>query len=145
MIDAAKSVFIAQTTLNMIRPVVEAYQKKHLDILQPVSRFTGEIITDIHLAYHMSDEDFLLWDMSLREERDLAGLTTSDPEACPLLIAEGMLSRAEDNLIECMAPITGLTVDKVLASGPECLQIRKELIELTLQLLVKYVHHKNGV
>jgi hypothetical protein len=135
MVEAAKTVFIAMAWTETVRPIVEGYQKKHLEILQAKNRWTGEVILNPGESYAMPDSDFLIYNQSCKEERDKAGLFVESDDFCPLLVAENMERQAKRALMETMEDIIGIKVDILTGHLKEY----KQMIELTLKMLAPYV------
>lgn len=110
MVTAAKMVLIYTAQAQAVRPIVEAYEKKNLDIIKPKND-NGETIADIRQSYRMNETDFKKY-MELNEaDRIKHGLSIGDHPAgsgyCPLLIAENDQSKAEGLLIDTFKELSG--------------------------------------
>jgi hypothetical protein len=135
MIRAAENCFAAMAFTELIRPIVEAYQRKVLaELRAPMakkwtddSRIKGHTILEPDHTYLMEDADFQTYLTRTREEQAKAGLHTDSPEFCPLLVAEHIQVLAEWALIEAMEPVTHIT--EVYGKN------RDKLLDLTLRFL----------
>lgn len=145
MIAAARAVFMAQAWLETVKPVVRSYQVRILQILQaPLdahwleSGMEPRIILDPKDTYLMPDAAFKVYQEESNKARLEAGLEVSDPEFCPLLVAEDQLSKAQAVLVEAMEPITHLSHSQIFQS-PNALENYDKLVNLTLRLLAPFV------
>lgn len=143
MVATGLAVVMAMAHLQLVGPVVRAYRLKILKegqwMVRPeyAERLDREIITDIRDDFLMTDADFAEYDARCKTARDEAKLFVSDPECCPLLVAEARLVAAENEMITAMSSITNIRADQVLSLG---LGQRKEFIDLTLRLLAPFLH-----
>ena len=143
MLTATRNVFVTMAFEKTVRPIVEGYQKDILAFwkfkIAPEHINRGheenEIILDPKNSYLMGDDDFKLYLAECNDARKKAGLKVDNPEHCPLLVAEHLRVIAENTLIDTMEPITGISLDTHYLS----LEHRKQLIDLTLKLLAKYI------
>ncbi len=142
MISSAMTVFQAMAYVQTIRPIVEGYQKKVLDLYKfkvaPENVEKGrtcEVITDPKYAWLMSEKDFREYHAECNEERKAANLHVENENHCPLLVAEDLLRLAEMALCMVMEPITGISHDMATRN----LDIYGEYIDITLKLLAPYV------
>lgn len=142
MIDAAQAVMMAMANLQLIEPVVRAYQ---VAILQKgqwrirdafAERLGHEVITDPNRAYLMPDDDFAEYDRQCKAAGIAAGMKATKPENCPLLEAQSLLSDCENALIDTMSHLTKIESKNILVLG---MAKRKEFIDLTLRLLAPFV------
>lgn len=146
MIHAAQTVFLCMAMVETIKPIVTGYQKAILNKYQfkvasdKVNRGhdKDEIILDPDKSYLLDDSDSQVYIEETFRERDRAGLKVSNPEFCPLLVAEHNLTKAQHILIRSMEPLTGVTLDQILC-GRNCLVNLKKYIELSLRLLAPFV------
>lgn len=143
MVSTALTVFKAMAFVQVIRPIVEGYQKKILDTykFKIARKWTDrgrpcEIITDPKHSYLMSDDDFKFYIAECNEARKDANLHVKNEEFCPLLVAEGLLRLAETALCSVMEPITGISHE--MATGN--LDNYKKYIDLILKLLAPFVN-----
>ena len=84
----------------------------------------------------MSDEDAQEFYRRCNEEQHKAGLVTEKPEYSPLSVAEHLVTKAEQVLVDVMESVTGLTTDELLCAG---MDTYKEFIALTLRLLAPFM------
>ena len=139
MIQAAKTVFMAMAYVETIRPIVEEYERKILAELKPLvraewrERLGSEPITDPDNAYEMEDSDFDAFFSRCKEEREKAGLLIKDDDFCPLLVAERLLTEAENALVDVMVPVTGIRCKDLYH-----IEDKKRLIYLTMTLLAPF-------
>lgn len=153
MLDCVKNVLLCQAMVATIKPIVEAYQK---DILQRhqfhiwdyatredmKKQKTDRICLDEKDAFLISDEDFKIYDQECKKARDEAGLKVDMDEFCPLLVAENLLGKANNLLLDSMFPVTGLKQEDYFRSGDGCKTYDKA-INLITSLLVAYTkEHK---
>lgn len=136
MIQAAQTLFMAMAATNTIRVVVLAYQQQEIDIMMPVNRYDGSLITSPDHDYAMCDEDFGIYFAAIKKHRDAAGLKVKNDDECPLLVAEAIQRDAERNMINAMYPITKLSLEDLLCKGG--LSSYRELIDLSLKLLAPF-------
>ena len=149
-IKAAKTVFMAMAYVETIRPKVEKYQRRILEIEKyPYSeeamgrreKAPDDYIKKAGDAYLMSDGDAAHFFKRLREERDAAGFKVKGPDNCPLLEAEQLLREAQRALVDLMEPVTGITHEGLCCIG-DGLESFKKYIDLTLKLFAPYVDAK---
>ena len=136
MIYLCRDVFVNMANVKCIKPIVEEIQKKVLR----ENKFKnchekGEIIQEPKHSYLMSDSDFKIYHKQTRMEEDKVGLTVTNPEFCPLLVAEDDLRKAENNLIDVMGAFVGISREQLSRS----LKGRREFIELNLRLLAGFI------
>lgn len=139
MLQSAKNVFMAMAHRDIIKPIVEGYEKKILEDLQPKYRKDSReqgTITNLDHTYLMEDETFLEFNRRCHIERMKANLHVSNPEFCPLLEAEEIVRQANNKLLDSLGPVTGINSSKALRCGME--NYRK-MIDLSLRLVVRYM------
>ena len=140
MVKSAEVVFLSMAYVETIKPIVEDIQKKVLnkhkfEVDKEHRNYEKEkVITEIKLSYLMSDKDFKVYHSECRTLEDKKGLKVSNPEFCPLLIAEHNLIKAENLLIDVFSQITGLKHSDIYKT-----EHRKRFIDLTLSFLSPYV------
>lgn len=138
MIAACKSTLMAIAYTQTVRPIVEGYQKKNLEIIKPLDD-EGKLITDLKHTYRMNDKDFNDYLDFCHEDAIKNGFEVKERGYCPLLIAENLERQSKRLLIDVMKDHTGLEgldADKLICSG---LDNYNKAVELTLNLLTKYV------
>lgn len=145
MISAARAVFVAQAWVETVKPVVRSYQIRILETLQaPLDPHWVEkgmeqhVILDPNETYLMSEAAFKAYQEESNKACIKAGLEVSDPEFCPLLVAENYLRMAQAELVKAMESITHLSHDKIF-QAPNALENYDKLIDLTLRLLAPFV------
>lgn len=141
MIDAASNVFMAKAHLSLIKPIVEGYMQKILDeeewhVAEHLRETFPVRITHHSRDYMMSEIDFARYYERCEEERVKAKLTHLKEGHCPLIDARNTLHDAETALIDAMAPITGITSQRLNQVN---LKDREDCIELTLRLLAPFI------
>ena len=137
MIQAAQTLFMSMAATDTIRVVVLAYQQKEIDIMMPLNRYDGSLITSPEHDYAMCDEDFRIYFAAIKKHRDAAGLKVNNDDECPLLVAESIQRDAERNMINALYPIIKLSVDDILLNK-DGLSLYKEVIDLSLKLLAPF-------
>lgn len=125
MIQAAETLFLAMAYEQMLRPTVEEYHRKNLKLV-------GYGHLELKYDWTMPDLTFAEYNALNKASRDEIGLQVDDPEKCPLLVAEHLVSQAQNALIDIMEPLTGLDAHRLLCCG---LDKYREYVELTLRLL----------
>ena len=133
-VTAAEAVFACMAMVATVRPIVEAYQLRIL-------RDLGWGHLPLGQTYDMPDAVFEVYHQRCCEARDRVGLVVDDPEKCPLLVARHLLILAEHVMVDSMAPITGLTWDKLLCSRNGLHNLR-EYVDLTLRLLAPFCKNR---
>lgn len=143
MLDAAETVFKAMLLERAIRPVVEGYQQKIITegkwLVRPEwvgRRGLPETVTAPRLAYLMSEADFLVYHGQCDAARVQAGLSITAEGQCPLLVAEHLLIKAKWEVIDSMAPISGIRSDQACSLPMAEYQ---NFVELILRLLAPFV------
>lgn len=148
MIAAAETVFKTMAWLEVVKPKVLAYQKeilkrhqfkvarKHSRSRRNSQTNVPQIILDPKDTFLMSDEDFEIYCRESRKAQEEVGLKTDTPEECPLLVAEDLLRKAKEVLIEVMQPVTQVDSQKLLCAG---LDKYNQYVELALKMLSPYV------
>ena len=151
LVKAAENVFFAMTHVSIVKPIVEAYQQKILEYEKyPYAEKEHErrgvtfddYIKDAKFSYLMSDQDAQHFYKRCNEEREKSGLHVSDPEFCPLLVAENLLIKAHRVLTNLMEPITDVSFDQLICAGLDTLH---EYEELTLKLLAPHCNTKRAM
>lgn len=147
MLLAAGNVFKAMAWVDVIKPVVEGYQKEILarhqwHIAKEWSEKRGapdRIILEPSRSYLLEDDDFKIYHKECHEARDKAGLKVDNDDFCPLLVAQRLLTEAQHGLIDAMTPTTGVEVDDLFYNG---MRDYDKYIDLTLRLLAPYLRTK---
>jgi hypothetical protein len=143
MIDAAQSVRKTTFIVETIEPIVTGYQKAVLE----KHRFTaaeeyrgdlpeGTVILEPARTYLLSDEDFMTYWEECNQERIKAALIVDNLGQCPLLLAKHMRSKARQELIVSMEPLTGVSLDQALRMIGLQGDRFEQLIELCLGMVV---------
>lgn len=145
MIHAAESVFMCMAIVETIKPVVTGYQRAILKKHQfPIAKKWEErarpveVILDPDHAYLLEDFDFQTYLEECRVEQAKAKLYTEQPEFCPLLVAEHMLTKAQWTFADAMEPITGIKTGVITGRLDEY----RKYIDLSLRLLAPFVKNK---
>ena len=146
MLDAATALYLSMAQVQLIEPIVLAYQTKILAAHQWVrcdpynAEKNGTIILDPKDAWLLGSDDFLEFDRLCKESRIAADLHVENDLFCPLLAAEQTQREAKRNLFEIMqSHIEAVTGIKV---GQQIFSKQKEyaqFIELSLQLLTPFM------
>jgi hypothetical protein len=144
MIIAAQAVFMAMAREQVIRPIVEGYQRKILAEKEwPINpkyvEREGKFVTDIKHTYLMSGEEFSKYHRRCIEERIAAQLRVDHDDKCPLLVASARLMEAKFELASAMESVSKITESSLRGASPE---IYDSYFELTLKLLAPYVKTK---
>ena len=148
MIEAAKAVFQSMALVEVLRPEIEAIQKKVLkagkykpcldgyrdEVLEYLMKEIPDYITDPKHAYRMSDKNMGHYCTELHKEYIKAGHKV-EFQYCPLLIAESMEREAKRLFVDVCAPLTGINFDDVSGS----LKNYKQLVELLLTMFASKV------
>ena len=132
MIDSALRVFEAMAWVQVVEPIVTAYQKEILAKHQFKTE-DGEVITTARDMYMASDADFALYHAESKEARKLTNLHVEHEDFCPLLVAENNVLKVEWRLIDSVEPLTGVSKQELY--GKE----RDRYIDLILRLLAPSV------
>lgn len=136
MVAAAKLVFAAMAARDVIKPIVEGYQKV---ILQEKEFYPAEKwqkhgdnkrIVDSEHTYLMEEKDFDYYLKRCNEERIKAKLHVNNPENCPLLVAENNIRKATNYLMPMMEPITGICYADIWD-----MELSKKYVHITLSML----------
>lgn len=147
MISMAETVFKAMAFVETIKPVVQKNKAtvlaknnfrsggKLVDKLLARGIKVKEIIKEERDTHYMIEEDFTEYLKQVFDLNTKAGLASESYEYCPLLVAENLLNRAENELLDIMKPITKFGADEACHS----LEIRAKAIDLTLRLLAPFV------
>ena len=148
MIRAAELVFTAKVMYETTKGIVVKYQQRILKEGQwPIraqyrdldglgSTASVEVILRPEDAFLLEPDDFATYLARCNEERIKAGLLVSSEEGDPLLEAQWLLWDAEFHLIDLMAPVTGISADRLREASIEAID---EIVDLTLRLLAPYV------
>lgn len=129
-ISAAVTVFKCMAAIEVVRPIVEGYQRKVLNEL-------GWGHLELKHKWKLPDEVWQNYLVRCNEERIAAKLNVDDPAHCPLLVIENKLTQAQDLLIVLMEPVSGISLDRVLGSR-DSLKNYAELVNLNLRLLAPW-------
>lgn len=150
LLRAAESLLVAMTAERLVRPVVEAYEHAILAKHQfpPAEEYRQhvkeEVILDRTNAWLLGEADFKVYNAECFAARDAAGLKVSQPDNCPLLEAENAQRLAVNALIQEVGNIPGLETFKK-DNGAMTLEMRKQIVDITLGLVAPYFDHGNGV
>jgi len=147
-IRLAEALMLAMANEGTIRPVVEAYEneilaKHRFKIAPHWGEASGgridinEVILDRNAAFQLSDEDSKVYFAECYAARDAAGLKVSQPDFCPLCVAENLRIRAETALLESMGSIPGLESFSK-KTYTMTLEDRKKAVDLTLKLMAPF-------
>jgi hypothetical protein len=148
MVRAAESVFLAKAHLEMITPIVDAYQRQALQHLNAAAAErwhdvapAGPILEPAQ-AFLLADGDFKTYIDMTRQSRQAAGLVVDDEEQCPLLVAQALLVEAERLLLVATEPVSGIS-----ATRADTFKVadRRRLIDLALRLLAPFVRDANAL
>ena len=142
-VRAAFDVFRSMAWEATIRPIVEGYQRKILADLNSApeidyreDKTAPKIVLEPKHAWLLPKKTFMVYHVRCNEEQEKAGLITDHPDHCPLLVAEGCVTKAEHAIVEAMQCVTGLTSDELLCAG---MDRYRQYIDLTLRLLAPFV------
>ncbi len=146
MVKSAELVFLNMANVETIKPVVQKIQKDVLKEFQFKSspkqdrEFKEEQITVLEEkhTYKLNDIDFKKYHSECNKREAKKGLDVSNPEYCPLLVAEHELIKAENNLID----VFGEVVD-IKASDIYKLEHRKRFIDITLRFMAQHINTKS--
>lgn len=148
-IEAARALLVAIAYAQLVKPIVEAYQRKILELHQwkispemvdrPSAKRRGidreEIILDPKLSYLLADSDAEVFYAQCDIEAAQHGYKM-DPGCCPFLMADHARIKAERALIDAMSDTTKINNDNIWNLG---FDKRNQFIELTLRLLAPFV------
>ena len=147
MLSAAENVVSAMAWLETVKPVVLAYQTKILaDNKWPYANEwvgrglhdPGDVVTDPKDSYLLDEEHSLRYFAECHSARDAAGLTVDGHDKCPLLVAENLVRKAQQALIDTMEPVTQLSYT-MLSTSADCVANIKKVVDLTRKLLVPHI------
>ncbi len=148
-IRLAEDVFTTMAHEQTVRPIVEAYEtailakyqfriaKKYVD-----HGMTDRIILDRKDTCLLSADDAKVYFAECFAARDAANLKVSNPEFCPLCVAEHLRIDAENALIKAMGSTPGL---EAFASGFMPQELRSKVIDLTLRLLAPFCGNASSI
>jgi hypothetical protein len=143
MIEAAQSVRKTTFILETIEPIVAGYQKAILEKHQftVADEYRGDlpegtVILEPAQAYLLSDADFKTYLEECDQEMIKAALIVDEPDQCPLLMARRMRSKARQELIRAMEPLTGVSLDHALRLIGAHGDRYEQLIELCLGMVI---------
>jgi hypothetical protein len=146
--DAAKvgkAVFMAMAYVDTIRPIVDGYQRKILTEEKyayaekwhdRMGKTYAEWITEPNETYLMEENDFAHYAKRCNEEMTKAGLRVEKEGNCPLLVAEHLLIKAKQALIDTMEPVTGIKHSDLFHHGVDDYN---NYIEMTLRWLAPLI------
>lgn len=141
-IRLAEAVFTTMAHEQTVRPIVEAYETAILAKHQfrmakdwVDQGMDDRIILDRKDTFLLSQEDAKVFYAECYAARDAANLKVSNPEFCPLCVAEHLRIDAENALLTAMGTTPGL---ESLASGSMTLEMHAKAIDLTLKLLAPF-------
>lgn len=135
--SAAEDLLGAQAHMNLIRPVVEGYQRRiladhkfHIDQKWVERGDEDRVVLDPKQVYLMNDADSTVIFAEYDAATKAHGFDVPSGY-CPLLMAESAVIQAERNLLLAARYITNIDPDEFWD-----MKMRKELIDLTLNLVV---------
>ncbi len=141
-IRLAEAVFTAMAHEQIVRPIVEAYETAILAKHQfRIAKewvdhsMADRVILDRKDSFLLSAEDAKVFFAECFAARDAANLKVSNPEFCPLCVAEHLRIDAENALMKAMGTTPGL---ETLASASMTLELRSQVIDLILKLLAPF-------
>lgn len=143
MLSAARDVLVATAYLDLVSPVVEAYEREILvkgqwsasaDLADIFPE--GKVILKPKESFMLGDEDAAIFYAQCHAARDRAGLKVSRPDNCPRCEADWTLTQARWRLVDEMESLTGVSRDQALSRG---MDDYKRYIELSLCLLMPYL------
>lgn len=148
-ISLAEAVMATTAHESLIRPIVEGYEhailKKHQFRISPYwveKGVSDNVILDRKDSFLLSEEDSRTYFAECHAARDAAKLKVSNPEFCPLLVAEHLRIGAENALLKAMAATPGL---ESFGSGGLTLEIRDKAIDITLKLLAPFCRDADAI
>lgn len=148
-IRLAEAVFTAMAFELTVRPIVEAYEtailaKHQFRIAKEWvdHNMADRVILDRKDSFLLSAEDAKVFYAECFAARDAANLKVSNPEFCPLCVAEHLRIDAENALMKAMGSTPGL---EAFASGFMTLELRSKAIDLTLRLLAPFCDDANSI
>lgn len=149
LIRLAEAVVVAMAHEDIVRPIVEAYQRKVMEKHQfRISRewvargMEDVVILDPKDTYLLSEEDAAVVHAAFNVERDATTLKVNRPDSCPLLVAENIRIKAENALLEELGKLPGLAP---LASGFLTLKHRAKAIDLGLKLVAPFMANSDAI
>jgi hypothetical protein len=146
MISAAKALLLAMAMEQLVRTLVEQYEREILMRLQlrADKRYAGlgvdRVIVERVEVPLLSESDREIFYRETYKARDAAKLHVEHPEACPLLQAQLHRTRAEKGLIHTLKDHPKLSATaQTFESGLLTVDERKRVIDLTLALFAPFV------
>lgn len=133
-IAAGETVFMCMAAVQLIGPIVRDYQQRILNEL-------GWPGLNPKTAYQLPDTVWPEYHRRCNDARVAANLHVDDPEKCPLLVAERLLSEAQEVLIGAMESVTGISYDQIMRSA-NCLVHLKSLVDLNLRMLAPWCKNR---
>lgn len=150
MISAAEAVFLTMAHEQLIRPIVEGYQRAILEKHQfHIARKWVErgdedrVILEPKHSFLLDDKDAATYYAALHAARDAARLKVNHPENCPLLVAEHQRIKAENALLKQAATIP--TLGGLANTHLMTLEQRAQAVELTLRMLAPFVRKTEAI
>lgn len=144
LIKKAESVFLAMAYTQMVRPIVEKYQK---EIVKETPFFVSDEVVKIDLKYIINKRILSPNEMYLADEEsseryfNLLDKAAADNgfkvkrRYCPLLIAENLEREAKNELLKEAEYITNIDPNSITK-----MDYKKELVELILKLCANYIN-----
>lgn len=143
MVAAAESLFVAKALEETIRPVVEGFEQEILSRLQlrTDKRYAihgiDRVVLDRKHTYLLAPDDLAIFLEETFSAAKKANLKVASPENCPLLEAEYVRMKKENELLEALGQHPSLGSFKNFRSMS--LEARAQAIELSLRLLAPFV------
>ncbi|KLR57125.1 hypothetical protein OX89_14120 [Diaphorobacter sp. J5-51] len=139
---------LAMAHEQLVRPIVEAYEAKILEEYN--FKYDEEWreygisgrVTERKKSYLMDSEDLKMFLSLTFEERNKRNLKVSHPENCPLLEAEHLRMKAENELLKQLSKLPKL---EAFATEIHNMDQRKNAIDLGLSLLAPYVENADTI
>jgi hypothetical protein len=147
VVTATETLLLAQAWVDTVKPIVTAYQIKVLASMNARTekqhrKYDDYIILDPERTYLMGEDDFQTYITLTRIEQDKAGLVTESRDFCPLLVAESLLSDAQNALVDILEPITGLSAHLLICNG---MKVYRQYLEICLSWLARFVDSQKAL
>ena len=142
VVAATETVLLAQAWVDTVKPIVIGYQTEILASMKARTdkqhrAYDDFIVLNPEHTYMMSEVDFQTYITLTRIHQDKAGLITESRDFCPLLVAESLLSDAQNVLVDILEPITGLSAHLLICNG---MKSYKQYLEICLSWLARFVN-----
>ena len=145
-IKATEQVFLYMAEVDIIKPIVEGYQKEillnhkfHISKKNIRRGDIDRIILNPEHTYLMEDLDFKIYLQEVAEQHIKHGFKVKK-DYCPLLIAQANLSDSQNKLIVVMESLTGIKRENVYI-----MDLRAKYLNLLLGLMSKYVNKEQAL